>query len=280
MRRSSSENGAARLIKIRSSKEEMTTDNAVKIDHLTVNYNKSPVLWEVTCEIPSGKLVGIIGPNGAGKSTLLKAILGLITPISGQVKFFGRSLKEMRQRIAYVPQRSSVDWDFPITVFDVVLMGRYGKMGVLKRAKAADREAVKRALNWVGLEAFSHRQISQLSGGQQQRLFIARALVQEADIYFMDEPFSGVDVATEKALMQLLEQLKSQGKTLVLVHHDLSSVERYFDWVLLLNTCLIGAGPTKEIFNTETVMRTYGRSSSYLLDQAAKLSQHKQRGIL
>jgi manganese/zinc/iron transport system ATP- binding protein len=254
-------------------------DVSLKLDHVTVYYDKGPVLWEITCDVPTGKLVGVIGPNGAGKSTLLKVSLGLLTPLSGRVEIFNRPLKEVRRKVAYVPQRSSVDWDFPITVFEVVMMGRYGTMGIFKRPKAADKEAVERALEWVGLESLSQRQISQLSGGQQQRLFIARALVQEADLYLMDEPFAGVDVATEKSLMQLLEQLKAQRKTLLLVHHDLSSVHRYFDWVVLLNTCLIATGPTEEVFTTENVMRTYGRSS-HLLDRAAKLSQDKQRGML
>lgn len=252
---------------------------AVKVERLSVNYEKTPVLWDLSFEIPVGVLAAIIGPNGAGKSTFLKTALGLLKPISGKVEFFGHPIKEVRQKVAYVPQRASVDWDFPITVFDVALMGRLGKMGFLKRANAADREATKKALELVGLESFANRQISQLSGGQQQRLFLARALLQDADIYFMDEPFAGIDAATEKALVDLLNQLKEQGKTIVLVHHDISSVERYFDWVVLLNTGLIAYGKTEEAYNAETLMRTYGRSS-HLLDEAAKLSKNKTSGIL
>jgi len=252
---------------------------AVKVEHLTVNYEKTSVLWELSFEIPTGTMCAIIGPNGAGKSTFLKTILGLLKPLSGKVEFFGKSIKEMRSKIAYVPQRASVDWDFPITVFDVALMGRFHKMKLFKRAKAADREAVKRVLEMVGLTPFSDRQINQLSGGQQQRLFIARALLQEADIYLMDEPFAGVDVATEKALISIFDQLKMQGKTLVLVHHDLSSVEDYFDWVVLLNIGLIASGKPAEVFTPEALMRTYGRSS-HLLDEVSKLVKHKASGLL
>lgn len=251
---------------------------AIRIEHLSVNYDKTPVLWDIHCCIPEGKLVGIIGPNGAGKSTLLKALLGMAQPLSGRMEFFGHPFKKMRQRIAYVPQRSSVDWDFPITAFEVVLMGRYGKLGFFKRPKFADKEAVLRTLEMVGMLAFKDRQISQLSGGQQQRLFIARALLQDADLYLMDEPFAGVDMATEKAIIALLDKLKVQGKTLLVVHHDLSTVDNYFDWVIMLNTCLIASGPVEEVFNSETVMRTYGRTTS-LLDEAAKLTQNKTKGI-
>jgi manganese/zinc/iron transport system ATP- binding protein len=257
----------------------MKSETAVKVEHLTVNYEKTSVLWELSFEIPAGTLCAILGPNGAGKSTFLKSALGLLKPLSGRIEFFGKPLKEVRQKIAYVPQRSSVDWDFPVTVYDVVLMGRFGKMGLFKRPKAADREAARRVLEMVGLSAFAHRQISQLSGGQQQRLFIARALLQEADIYLMDEPFAGVDVSTEKALISLFDQLKLQGKTLILVHHDLSSVEDYFDWVVLLNTGLIASGKPSDVFNPETLMRTYGRSA-HLLDEVSKLARDKNSGLI
>lgn len=251
---------------------------AVKIEQLSVNYDKTPVLWDIHCEIPEGKLVGIIGPNGAGKSTLLKSLLGMTRPLSGKIEFFGKPYKEVRHRIAYVPQRSSVDWDFPITAFEVVLMGRYGKLGLFKWSKNADKEAARHALDTVGMLAFADRQISQLSGGQQQRLFIARALLQDADIYFMDEPFAGVDMATEKAIIALMDKLKNQGKTLLVVHHDLTTVESYFDWVVMLNTCLIASGQVSAVFNTQSIMRTYGRSSA-LIDEAAKLTQNKTLGI-
>ena len=257
----------------------MDEQPVLKIEQLTVNYDKTPVLWDVNLTIPQGKLVGIIGPNGAGKSTLLKSMIGMIRPLSGKVEFFGQPLKKVRHRVAYVPQRNSVDWDFPITALDVVLMGRYRRFNLFKRPKIADREAAKKALEAVGMLAFADRQIGQLSGGQQQRLFIARALVQDADIYLMDEPFAGVDTATEKAIIVLLEQLKCQGKTLCIVHHDLNTVDRYFDWVVLLNTCLVATGPVSEVFHAEAIERTYGKRS-VLLGEAAKLSKHKTSGFL
>jgi manganese/zinc/iron transport system ATP- binding protein len=252
---------------------------AIEIEQLSVNYDKTPVLWDIHCKIPEGKLVGIIGPNGAGKSTLLKSLLGMTRPLSGRIEFFGQPYKKVRHKVAYVPQRSSVDWDFPITAFEVVLMGRYGKLGLVKWSKAADKEAARYALDTVGMLAFADRQISQLSGGQQQRLFIARALLQDADIYLMDEPFAGVDMATEKAIIALMGKLKIQGKTLLVVHHDLTTVDSYFDWGIMLNTCLIACGPVSEVFNPDSIMRTYGRSSA-LLDEAAKLTQNKTSGTL
>ena len=251
---------------------------AIKIEQLNVNYDKTPVLWDIQCEIPEGRLVGIIGPNGAGKSTLLKALLGLITPLSGRIEFFGQPYKKVRRRIAYVPQRSSVDWDFPITAFELVLMGRYGKLGLLKWPSRADKEAAIHALDLVGMLPFKDKQIGELSGGQQQRLFIARALLQDADLYLMDEPFAGVDMATEKAIIALMDKLKVQGKTLLVVHHDLATVDNYFDWIIMLNTCLIVSGPVSEVFIPDNVVRTYGRGSA-LLEEAAKLTQNKTSGL-
>jgi manganese/zinc/iron transport system ATP- binding protein len=256
----------------------MSEKYAVEVEQLTVNYGQTPVLWDVCFAVPQGKLVGIIGPNGAGKSTLLKAMLGFVKPLSGKVSFFSEPLKKMFKKIAYVPQRSSVDWDFPITALDLVLMGRYGKLGVLKWPRAADKEAARNALNLVGMLPFADRQIGQLSGGQQQRIFIARALLQDADIYFMDEPFAGVDMATEQAIISLLDQLKMQGKTLFVVHHDLNSVDRYFDWVILLNTGLVAIGAVSEVFHAENIERAYGKSA-HLLDEVAKLSQSKTTGL-
>lgn len=253
-------------------------NSALKVEQLSVNYDKTSVLWEIYCEIPEGKMVGIIGPNGAGKSTFLKTLLGMTHPLSGHIEFFGKPYKKVRRRIAYVPQRSSVDWDFPVTAFEVVLMGRYGKLGYFKWVSASDRLAAKKVLEMVGMLPFADRQISQLSGGQQQRLFIARALLQDADLYLMDEPFAGVDIATERAIIDLMDQLKAKGKTLLVVHHDLSTVADYFDWVLMFNTCLVASGPTKEVFHTETIMRTYGRTCA-LLDEAGKLTQNKRSGI-
>lgn len=250
----------------------------LKINQLSVNYEKTPVLWDINLEVPAGKLVGIVGPNGAGKSTLIKTILGLIKPISGRVDFFGEPIEKMRQYIAYVPQRESVDWDFPITVIELVLMGRYGKLGLFRWPRKADRAAAEHYLSLVGMSAYAHRQISQLSGGQQQRVFLARALLQEADLYLMDEPFAGIDHATETALMDVLRQLISKGKTVFIVHHNLNTVEQYFDWIILLNMRLIASGPIEKTFNTETLNATYGKSYA-LFDEALKLRQKKSTGI-
>lgn len=253
--------------------------NTVEVEQLTINYEKTAVLWDINFTIPEQKIVGILGPNGAGKTTLLKALLGLIQPISGSMSFLGQPIDKVRQRVGYVPQRSSVDWDFPLTAFDLVLMGRYGKMGFLKWASRADKEATRRALELVDMLPFADRQISQLSGGQQQRLFIARALVQDADIYLLDEPFAGIDMATEKSLIRLFQTLQSQGKTMLIVHHDLATAQTYFDWLILLNTCLIAAGPTADVFNEQNIWRTYGRSG-VLLDEAAIKAKNKTSGLL
>lgn len=251
---------------------------ALEIHQLTVNYDKTPVLWDIALTIPTGVLVGIVGPNGAGKSTLIKAALGLVQPISGRVEFFGQPLKNVRQRVAYVPQRESVDWDFPVTARDLVLMGRYGRLGLFRYPRQADWVAADYYLNLVGMSGYGQRQISQLSGGQQQRVFLARALLQEADVYFMDEPFTGVDLATETVIVQLLQQLRAKGKTVFVVHHDLNTVERYFDWTILLNMRLIAYGPTKEVFTPFYLNATYGKSYA-LFDEALKLSQQKQTGV-
>lgn len=252
---------------------------ALHVQQLTVNYEKTPVLWDITLEVPRGKIVGIIGPNGAGKSTFIKTALGLVRPISGKIEFFGQPLSEARRRIAYVPQRESVDWDFPITVRDLVMMGRYGTLGLCKWPRKADVAAVNHYLELMGMGPYSNRQISQLSGGQQQRAFIARALVQEADIYFMDEPFAGIDIATESVIMQTLRQLRSEGKTVFIVHHDLNTVESYFDWVIMLNMRLVACGDVVEAFNPDTLNMTYGKSYA-LFDEALKLSQSKTAGII
>ncbi|CAG7616401.1 Manganese transport system ATP-binding protein MntB [Paenibacillus solanacearum] len=225
---------------------------------MTVAYQKKPVLTDITFDIPEGKLIGIVGPNGAGKSTLIKATLGLIPRVSGEVSIYGRPYREQRKLIGYVPQRESVDWDFPTSALDVVMMGRYGHLGWFKRPGAAERKLALECLGKVGMADFADRQISQLSGGQQQRVFLARALVQDARLYFMDEPFVGVDAATEKAIITLLGELKNQGKTVLVVHHDLSTVKEYFDWVMLLNVRLMGVGPTEQVFTREQLQATYG----------------------
>ncbi len=235
---------------------------ALEIKQLNVVYDTSAVLWQLDVSIPKGNLVGILGPNGAGKSTFLKAITGLIKPLSGHITCLGKPYSSIRDRVAYVPQRTAVDWDFPVSVFDVVSMGCFGRKGLFRRIKDADRKLIQKALFDLGLSSLANRQIKELSGGQQQKVFLARALVQQADIYLMDEPFSGVDLATEKAIIGILQELRSQGKTIVLVHHDLYSVVQYFDWVVLLNTALVAAGPVKEVFTKENLSKTYGEHFS------------------
>ena len=239
---------------------------SVSVDNLSVCYGKTPVLLGVSFVVPTGNLVGIIGPNGAGKTTLLKTLLGLISPISGTIRFCGNPFKTIRNSIAYIPQRSSVDWDFPIHVLDVVLMGCYGKLGLLKRPKKEDKKLAMASLERVGMASFANRQIGELSGGQQQRVFFARALLQEADYYFMDEPFSGVDMATEKILLDLLVSLKQEGKTLFVVHHDLITVKSYFDWAILLNNSLVACGPIEEIYTIENLKTSYGANALFISD--------------
>ncbi|UII57120.1 metal ABC transporter ATP-binding protein [Cytobacillus spongiae] len=238
--------------------------NPVQVKNLTVAYQKKPVLTDVTFEVPEGKLIGIIGPNGAGKSTLIKAILGLIPKASGEIEIYGKKYHPKDKVVGYVPQRGSVDWDFPTNALDVVLMGRYGHIGWFKRPTKSDMALALECLRKVGMENYANRQISQLSGGQQQRVFLARALAQDAKVYFMDEPFVGVDAATERAIIDLLNELKSQGKTVLVVHHDLQTVKDYFDHVLLLNMRTIAQGPTDETFTMENLHRTYGGRLAFL----------------
>ncbi|MBE1444540.1 metal ABC transporter ATP-binding protein [Paenibacillus sp. OAS669] len=234
------------------------TETPLSIEQLTVAYQKKPVLREISFAIPEGKLIGIVGPNGAGKSTLIKAALGLIPKVTGEVTIYGKRYTEQRKLVGYVPQRESVDWDFPTSALDVVMMGRYGHLGWFRRPGAKERQIAMECLEKVGMADFAGRQISQLSGGQQQRIFLARALAQDARLYFMDEPFVGVDAATEKAIITLLNELKKQGKTVLVVHHDLATVKEYFDWVMLLNVKLMGIGPTKDIFTKGNLQETYG----------------------
>ncbi len=231
---------------------------AVAIEDLTVAYHDKPVLWDIDLRVPQGALMAIVGPNGAGKTTLLKATLGLVKPAAGRVSILGRPYEEQRRLVAYVPQRSSVDWDFPTTVLDVVLMGRYGHLGWLRRPGRAEREAALAALEQVQMTEFAQRQIGQLSGGQQQRVFLARALAQQAEVYFMDEPFQGVDAVTERAIINILRDLRAAGKTVVVVHHDLQTVPEYFDHVALINVRRIAAGPVREVFTEANLRATYG----------------------
>jgi manganese/zinc/iron transport system ATP- binding protein len=231
---------------------------AIEVTDLTVAYRDKPVLWDVDLSVPEGVLLAIVGPNGAGKTTLIKSMLGLVDVAAGQTLIYGEPYAVQRQLVAYVPQRGSVDWDFPTSVLDVVMMGLYGRLGWLKRPGKRERELAHEALDKVGMADFAERQISQLSGGQQQRVFLARALVQDAQVYFMDEPFQGVDATTERAIVTLLQELRQAGKTLVVVHHDLQTVPEYFDWVLLLNVRRIAAGPVEEVFTEENLRLTYG----------------------
>lgn len=239
-------------------------DNIIlSIDDFTVAYNSQPVLWDIDLLVPEGVLMAIVGPNGAGKTTLIKAVLDLIPRSAGTALFYGKPYAQMRSLVGYVPQRGSVDWDFPTSVIDVVMMGLYGKLGWFRRPGRKERELAWQALEQVGMTDLADRQISQLSGGQQQRTFLARALVQDAQIYFMDEPFAAVDAVTEKAIVAILRQLREKGKTVLVVHHDLQTVEEYFDWVTLLNIEVIASGVTSEIFTVDNLRRTYGGRMSF-----------------
>lgn len=240
------------------------------IRNLSVAYRKKPVLRDISFEAPEGKLIGIVGPNGAGKSTLIKAALGLIPKLSGDIAVYGKPYAAQRKRVGYVPQRESVDWDFPTNARDVVTMGRYGHLGWFKRPGTAEKRLAMDCLAKVGMAEFAERQISQLSGGQQQRVFLARALAQDASLYFMDEPFVGVDAATEKAIITLLNDLKKQGKTVLVVHHDLGTVQQYFDWVMLLNVTMIDFGPTARVFTPDKLQTAYGGKLTMLGDGNAK----------
>jgi manganese/zinc/iron transport system ATP- binding protein len=237
---------------------------AIQVTDLTVAYQAKPVLWDIDLYVPSGILMAIVGPNGAGKTTLIKSILGLIPAAAGQVLIHGQPYDEQRQLVAYVPQRGSVDWDFPTSVLDVVMMGRYGTLGWIRRPGQEEKEMAKAALAKVGMADYSQRQISQLSGGQQQRVFLARALVQDAQVYFMDEPFQGVDATTERAIIALLKELREAGKTVVAVHHDLQTVPEYFDWVTLLNVRRVASGPVDQVFTDDNLRLTYGGRIGFL----------------
>lgn len=242
----------------------MNEQLSIEVTDLTVAYGEKPVLWDVDLSVPAGTLMAIVGPNGAGKTTLIKAILNLIPTAAGQVLIYGQPYVQQRNRVGYVPQRGSVDWDFPTSVLDVVMMGRYGALGWFKRPGAKERQMALEALAKVGMQDYAPRQISQLSGGQQQRTFLARALVQDAQVYFMDEPFQGVDATTERAIVELLKELRAAGKTVVVVHHDLQTVPEYFDWVTLLNVRRIASGPVSEVFTDENLRLTYGGRVAFL----------------
>jgi len=250
----------------------------VSIHDLTVAYHRKPVLWDVDLDIPEGKLVAIVGPNGAGKSTLIKAVLDIVPRASGNILLYGQPFKKQRKLVAYVPQRESVDWDFPIDALGVVLMGRYGQIGWCKPIFSKDRAIAMEALDRVGMVEYAHRQINQLSGGQQQRVFLARALAQDSKIYFMDEPFASVDATTERAIVQVLADLRSTGKTVVVVHHDLQTVQEYFDHVIMLNMRVVAHGPVEEVFTNENLKKTYGGRLTLLSEATDRLAKGKVLG--
>ena len=232
-------------------------DLALHVEDLTVSYQGKPVLWDVDVDIPPGVMCAVVGPNGAGKSTFVKSVLGLDSPTAGHVRLYGAPYDRMRRQVGYVPQRSAVDWDFPTTALDVVQMGRYGHLGWFRRPGRRERELAMDALARVGLADLAERQIARLSGGQQQRVFLARALVQDADVYFLDEPMAGVDAPTERAIVDLLQELRDAGRTLIVVHHDLSTVRDYFDWLVVLNVRVIAQGPVDRVYTAANLRRAY-----------------------
>lgn len=246
--------------------ETSNPDLALEITDLTVAYDNKPVLWDIDLNVPKGVLLAIVGPNGAGKTTLIKAVQGLVSAAAGRFLIYGRSYKENRNLVAYVPQRGTVDWDFPTSVIDVVKMGSYGSLGWIKRPGKNEHKKAQEALEKVEMIDFQNRQISELSGGQQQRVFLARALIQDASVYLMDEPFQGVDATTEKAIIAILKELRDRGKTLVVVHHDLQTIIEYFDWVTLLNVRLIASGLVKEVFTPENLNSAYGGKIKFIRD--------------
>lgn len=248
--------------------EDHRAECPVSIHDMTVAYDRKPVIWDIDYAAPEGQLIGIIGPNGAGKSTLIKACLDLVPRASGSVRFYGKTYKESRKLVGYVPQRESVDWDFPASALDVVIMGRYGRIPWCLPPRKKDKQVAMSCLDQVGMADYASRQISKLSGGQQQRVFLARALAQEARIYFMDEPFAGVDAATESAIVILLRELRNKGCTVLAVHHDLQTVSDYFDQVMLLNMRIVACGPTEKVFTSDNLHKTYGGRLT-LLDKAA-----------
>jgi manganese/zinc/iron transport system ATP- binding protein len=250
--------------------EAVDAASPLDIRGLSVTYGEKPVVFSVDFTVPAGGMVAIVGPNGAGKSSLLKAALGILPRLSGEITVFGRPIEAARGRIAYVPQRSSVDWDFPARVLDVVMMGLYRQLGLWALAKGEHRSRALAAIERVGLTGFEERQIGQLSGGQQQRVFLARALAQGADLYVLDEPFAGVDAATERAIVSVLQGLVAEGRTVLAVHHDLATVPAYFDHVLLINVRRIAAGPVADVFNADNLQATYGGRLS--LQQLPELS--------
>ncbi|MEW4487868.1 ABC transporter ATP-binding protein [Thalassoglobus sp. JC818] len=256
----------------------MNEEIPLAVSDLTVAYHRKPVIWDVGFELPAGSLIGVVGPNGAGKSTLLKAVMDLTPRASGKVLVYGKSYRENRRRVGYVPQRESVDWDFPVDALDVVTMGLYGEIGWCLPVRRKHRQAAMEALDRVGIADFAKRQISQLSGGQQQRVFLARALVQDADLYLMDEPFAAVDAATERAIIDILGEMKQSGKTAVVIHHDLQTVPEYFDYVVLLNMRVVAHGPVEDVFTNDNLQKTYGGRLT-LLEEVSEAMRRRERSL-
>ena len=266
-------------IKDLSHRPEHSPDSPLSVHSMTVAYQQRPVLWDMEYEAPTEALIAIVGPNGAGKSTFIKACLELIPRATGLVEFWGSPYKRIRSRIGYVPQRESVDWDFPVSALEVACMGRYGMLGWIKRVTREHKEKAHSYLAQVGMADYANRQINQLSGGQQQRVFLARALAQEADLYFMDEPFAGVDAATEKSIVEVLRTLKNNGKTVIAVHHDLSTVPEYFEYVLMINTRLVASGKISEVFHEENLRKTYGGRLTLLDEVGESLARLSRGGV-
>lgn len=253
-------------------------DVPLSVYDLTVAYHRKPVIWDVSFDLPAGQLIGVVGPNGAGKSTLLKAAMDLIPRASGRVRVFGDTYRNHRHRVGYVPQRESVDWQFPVSALDVVTMGLYDQIGWCRPVRKKHRDQAREALNRVGIGELADRQISQLSGGQQQRTFLARALVQDADLYLMDEPFAAVDAATERAIVEILRDLKRRGKTAVVIHHDLQTVPEYFDYVVLLNMRVVAHGPVQKTFTSDNLQKTYGGRLT-LLDEVTEAMRRRESAL-
>lgn len=258
----------------------MTTEEdpngILDIHDMTVAYDRRPVLWNIDFTLNKPGLTAIVGPNGAGKSTMIRAVMGLVPMVSGQVSAWGKPVDQQLLRIGYVPQRGSVDWDFPISVFETVLMGTFGSLGWFRRPGRKQRDLTMQCLERVGMQDFAKRQIGQLSGGQQQRVFLARALAQEAELYFMDEPMAGVDAATERIVFDLLKSLSEEGRTIVVVHHDLRTVVEYFDNVVLLNVRIVNSGPVDTTFTSENLQATYGGRLTVLDTMAEAVQQQKE----
>jgi manganese/zinc/iron transport system ATP- binding protein len=255
----------------------MKKNLAIDIQGLTVHYGTAPVLWDIHLEIPPGHLVGIMGPNGAGKTTLIRAMLGFLHGTTGVVRVLNHRVPVVAKRLAYVPQQSVVDWDFPMTVRDLVTMGCYPRLGLWKRVGKEEKEQITDALAMFGLSSVADRQIGKISGGQKQRAFLARAIVQKAEVYFLDEPFEALDHVSEQIIVNVLQDMVNQGKTICVVHHDFASARKYFDWIVLLNTRLVAAGPIQETFTPLHLRRTYGKDLA-LVEEVLKISADAASG--